>query len=1319
MPFVDANEKLSSFVPDDNPSLAELEQEQGNTTGFFKTLSSSMGLWFPSTSLVVNDATLSVFDDYDPDFTPEDHMEGFEDYRDILSSAKDATHMQRLKGDILRNKRMEDAVASAGTMGVVTGLAVNVLDPIGFFTFGAAGSLAKGSRVLATTKLGKAAHVTVAGARTAGAGAASIAVSEAVLQATQPSLRAEESIKAIGFGAILGGFIGSGVKFLDIKQFNSLGKRVKADFEKVHRTAQRVEELNKATAKAYADSVGAAAVKRLDAKDLELVDTFGMARLTSKISPTLRIMTGTSEVAKNVYLRLAEVPLKIKGNNVGEVTPLSAETAAKDFDRPLADAVRATTKGYKQVKKEFKDQGQKLSNIDYRRRLSSALRRNDEDIEGNESITSIAKDLRSKFFDPIKNEAIRVGLFPEDIQAKFADSYLTRMWNPKAILENLPVFRERLGQWAEKKVKEEIGRVEENFNNSISRLENNILKEEQAINLANERLNQLSAAPAIKFDYKDLASVQDDYLEFLKRDIGLQEVGAYLARFELEDAAVLVNSAKASIPPMPQGLASEIVKRGGIKPDADLTTMGFTNKSRVGLLRQGGQSLDVMMRDLIDDGFFGHYKENPNVPSKFMEDDLRQSLFEDVFGEGVYRDADYAKAVEIQNLEALKEEALQILGAQGIDHKNFYKNIFEDIRASKRDLRKATKEEKARLKAAREAGREAQAKTKNLRTELKRYRNAEAASLRRGIKKSNTRIKKMREKADDLSGQKTIALDAFFDVDDAESVAQYVDEAVDEITNNLTGLSPRPDLPPYIAPVARGPLKEKLLDVQDVDFEDFLENDIQAVMQYYRHHMGSQIELKRNFGSIDLKDQIDDINQDFNARIKLAETAKERNKLAKEQLQTVRDIEGVRDLLLGNFNRADPDEWYNQAATVLKDLQYMAKLGGVTISSFPDVARTMMVSGLDNAFPNFKGKQLAKTIKGAKTEELQEAGLLLETVLASRLQSLADIGDPLNRGTALTRFTGNAAQLFTKVTLINNWNDIQKSYAALAGQRRLLKGLSSTKRDEIAFLRTNGIDEFHANIIKEQVAKHGGGDLSGLKYWDTSDPNVHEAARLWRGALRKISDITVVTKGAGDLPLVANTVGGRLLLQFKTFLIASHSRILLRSLQARGSKEATGAMLGVVSSVAMGMAVASIKAELYNRSAGLRGSDSNFDVSDWNKRKWLVEGLDRSGLVAMMLEPINIADKATGIGPSLFTGQGQTSRYASRNVLGALLGPTAGTVGDAAISTRALASPITGADISKSDIYAFRRIMPFQNAFIFRQMFDILEQQAGEALNAK
>lgn len=1327
MPFMKAEDRINTFVPDTNPFSSDVTEKQGGGS-VAETIGSSFALFNPVTALVVNDSTLSLFDEYDPSYIPEEDIVGFEEYRDILAQAKDATHMQRLKTDILRQQKHENIIAEAGGFGVASSLAASILDPIGLYSFGTALNVTKGATKLSrVTKLQKAGQIAKSSAKAAGVGAGSVALSEAALQALQPSLSAEESIKAIAGGALLGGVIGGGAKFLSLKKYKKLSVKFKKDFGSVSRTEARQAEIDDAVLKSQnTRSVGAAASPKMTAEDLELVETFGFARFSKYISPTLRVMQGNSAVAKNIFIQLAEMPLKLKGAQRGVAIPTAVESQAKLFDKDLKQAQKIKNVGYKTLRANAKASGVKpITKSEYKNRVTQAMRRNDTDVNGDPIITEVAQALRQDFFDVLKKSAIDVGLLPEDIQAKFADSYITRLWNSKSIIENEPVFREKLSVWADKTVRSQINSVKNTFSGRLQGVDNKVNKEQKSILDRENQIKEIESRDKVVLTPSSFTSVQDDFLESLKRDIGLQEVSSFVERNGLSDIAELVNRALVRVEKMPPGIVTEIIKRGGVNDvDGLLKASDITNRTRVGIINNEGLGLDVMLRDLIDDDFFPTLRgsEESILASDADIDELVDAITEDLFSGGFFRDRDISLVQEINKTQGIKDEALEALSDLEIDPKSFYKQIKEDIKKTKKSLKKEAFVERIRIKGAKKSAREAQTRTKDIRQELNKLRNKELALLKRENRKAKTRIKKLNDRRSSIEVERNNKLDAFFDVDSNDEIAQYVQDVVDEITNKLKGTHRDNSVPGFIAPVARGPLKEKLLSVEDVDFEEFFDNDIDNILSYYRHHMGTQIELTRNFGNIDLKDQIKQIQDDFSKLSANAKDAKERRKLQKEKNRTIKDIESVRDILLGRFNQADPDSIWTQASIALRDLQFMKSLGAVTLSSFPDVFRSMMINGLDNAFPKLDMAGVSKTIRKMTNEELEESSLLAEAVLSSRLQSLAEIGDPLNRGTALTRFMGNSSQVFSKFTLINYWNDMEKSAAALGTQNRILKSIRTG--EDVPFLRSQGIDDLTARTILEQVKKHGqvlkGRQLTGIKNWDVDQPNVNKAKRLFNIALKKESDVAIVTAGAGDLPLIAQTPLGKVLFQFRRFIIASHSRVLLRSLQARGNKEVTGAILGAVASIAMGQVVAAMKAELASRSRGLRGkSNSNFNIASWNKRKWLLEGLDRSGLLALMLEPLNISDKAFGLGPSLLTGQGQPSRFASRNVIGSLLGPSVGTVQDIAQAGRAVASPITGAEVSSSDIYAARKLLPFQNAFIFRQIFDILEKEAGEKLGVK
>ena len=80
------------------------------------------------------------------------------------------------------------------------------------------------------------------------------------------------------------------------------------------------------------------------------------------------------------------------------------------------------------------------------------------------------------------------------------------------------------------------------------------------------------------------------------------------------------------------------------------------------------------------------------------------------------------------------------------------------------------------------------------------------------------------------------------------------------------------------------------------------------------------------------------------------------------------------------------------------------------------------------------------------------------------------------------------------------------------------------------------------------------------------------------------------------------------------------------------------------------------------------------------------------------------------LGLALLTGKPTSSRYASRSVVGGLLGPTFGTASDAIeMAGSAAARDWTAADTNKA-----RQMIPYQNLFYIRRLFNGLEEGAND-----
>jgi hypothetical protein len=249
---------------------------------------------------------------------------------------------------------------------------------------------------------------------------------------------------------------------------------------------------------------------------------------------------------------------------------------------------------------------------------------------------------------------------------------------------------------------------------------------------------------------------------------------------------------------------------------------------------------------------------------------------------------------------------------------------------------------------------------------------------------------------------------------------------------------------------------------------------------------------------------------------------------------------------------------------------------------------------------------------------------------------------------------------------------------------------------EVEKLAMAGIDSEMAGRIAQQFSRHG--ERGSVWLANTREWSDRYAIEAFRAAIVKEVDRAIVTPGIGDRPLWMSTELGKVVGQFKSFAFASTQRVLLAGLQQRDAAVLNGTLL----SLALGMGVYALK----SRVAGKETSE--------DPAVWVREGVDRSGVLGWLYETGNISEKFTRglIGPRALTGGEMASRYASRGVFGALFGPTVGRVEDIAKATGAAVSN----EFSESDVRALRRLIPYQNLFYLRGLFDQLQDGATDAL---
>ncbi|SOC92471.1 hypothetical protein SAMN05216358_2622 [Rhizobium sp. AN5] len=564
-------------------------------------------------------------------------------------------------------------------------------------------------------------------------------------------------------------------------------------------------------------------------------------------------------------------------------------------------------------------------------------------------------------------------------------------------------------------------------------------------------------------------------------------------------------------------------------------------------------------------------------------------------------------------------------------------------------------------------------------------------------------------------------------LDDADR-ADYVSGIVDDLYDMLTGRAQDGFLPPNFTVAARGPLKERTFNIPDALVEKFLEDNVDLVGRRYARVMAADTELAERFGSPDMKEAFERVRIEYaELRAQAGNDPKAVKRLNQRERADIRDLQAVRDMLRGNYRADIQHTGWARILAGAGAFNYMRSMGGVLIGSLTDAVRPAMVHGLtsylkDGIGPMVRGVKAA----GLSKKEAQLAGAISEKILASRMASMAELTDPYAANSPFERFLENMTTGFTRMTGLLHWDDFQKTLSSRMVQNRILanaetaarSGFSSLPAKERAYMGYLGIGGQKAEDIGRLYASHGeaseGVRVANTEAWG-DEPISAAARRAYRAAINKDVDSIIVTKGVGDVPLFASTPVGRAILQFKSFSIASNQRVLIRGLQEDKSR-LVGGIVGM----------ATIGAFVY----ALKQIEAGRELSD-NPGTWAMEGLDRSGIFAIGFEANNALEKL-GV-PGLYVGASAlfpnssqkqpASRYATRSVVGGLLGPTYELSSDA-ISLAGLGianakGAVTGdaPGMAESDVSTMRRLTPFASLPYWRWLIDgMLVPEVKEAV---
>ncbi|HII3385199.1 TPA: hypothetical protein ACY3K3_001096 [Enterobacter cloacae] len=498
--------------------------------------------------------------------------------------------------------------------------------------------------------------------------------------------------------------------------------------------------------------------------------------------------------------------------------------------------------------------------------------------------------------------------------------------------------------------------------------------------------------------------------------------------------------------------------------------------------------------------------------------------------------------------------------------------------------------------------------------------------------------------------------------------------AADATINKIVGARIPQDFVNVFTVKVPGSSKSRTLNLPDSMMREYLESDANYVLQRHIRESAPDIELTRTFGDRAMEKQLKDIQDEYDELMRA--NPKDQAKLAKARENDIRDIMAMRDRLVGTYKMPDdPGSFFVRAGRALRNVNFVTKLGGMTVSAIPDLARGVMVQGFSKTMKGYGALISRSPALKASKAEMAKMAVGLETVLNTRSRLMADLVDSSTRTNAVEAGLDRVTDVFGKLTLMGQFNDVNKAINGMITSDGILSGTFAGRR-----LAKLGINDNMAARIRSEFEKHGeiidGWHIGNFEKWD--DQHV---AGVFQSAVLKDTNNIIITPGVGDTPLWASTTIGRSIFQFRSFTTASYNRATIG-----GLSEGTGQFYyGAAFQIGLGALTYALK------------QSANGKEVDWSPQKLAIEGIDRSGILGPLMEYNNMAEKASGgmVGLGALLGTGTQSRYASRGFIGSALGPTFGLLDTI---TDVTAGVLNG-DAGDRVLHNVRTLLPGNNLF--------------------
>lgn len=1145
--------------------------------------------------------------------------------------------------------------------------------------------------------------------------AASTGIQEAVLHQNQLTRTMQESIfNMIGAG-IFGGVVGGGISAFASRR---LAKGINAEEVKA---AQRIQkDINDAIAPS--ESLSAARNNIMDDSEIARMPQF--IQDTMKLTPMNRLLTSPFKTAKwfgsAAYEHNYELVKNSDGITGGASLERSIKMEMKDLNKLQVDHMNhyyamhgVTSRYFKATQKKMRELGTETGenmNLDQFNRAvyETALTGQEHELS---HVNAAAKMWRGEF-DRLQKQAIELGLLPEDVSVPNAPNYIMVMYNKNKIIEEGGKAARGEGTFAQHLYNQ----FEASNETTKQFIESPFYTEAQAkIKLLTDNTKRLPAEELQKINnqiseigkkVKMLESLKskrpkEEIAKINEKIKGLNEKRITLDKDIKARQADYEAQVKAE---MKTHIKSAAVYRSKIKAnrakESSLQNKVSLALNKVGEIKgrikeiKGATPKKERLQEQLKEAIANH------AELKKQHKDLLNLIKED---EGHIK-SNEKRAAELEEIAKYPERSLPELRKK-------LKDIEDDIAKAHESKKPTASEIKAHEKAIQEL--EKQKKS------IERSREVSKEEKERLAQEIERIEKEILDNAPTAAKTWEGKLHSVIEGDGVQDTSELIWDQVGQTIDHILGDSDAKLLNPFLSKLGGStrPFKARKLIIDQLQASPWHITDIQKIAEAHNRAMVPTIHLQRfaqTHGFKDINDMLlgmgDLLRKEFDAQ-SAGLTGKAAQKLREKYNSNIEDMQASIQQLQGvygqgfNVLNSSGAEFFNNVL----NWNYTRMLGHMTISSLPDLGMLVMRNGLMTTLARGIGDSFS-VVKKISKNDIRALGYAIETELGTQVKTYIEHHGLSTNPSPFTKGLNSLTKSFGNLSLMNPWTDMIQNMSGHIAINRILTTVhkvvngEAVSKKETTLLARLGIAQEHfpeiAKFTKDNVYK--GTRYADWTNWDIQTVPERNALKAFQAAVGKSIDEISLSPNLGDKPLLLQQRGAfghmaNLMFQFKSFLFAATNRIFYSGIQ---NVNDINLYLGVTSMMGLGMLG-------YVASSTLRGN-TEVDLSPSNL---LREGLDRSGVLAIYGEGINIGQKMFQLG--------EVSRYKSRDAFGSVLGPTGGSASQL-VSLFNKLNPLSSAkgEWTTKDAEAVMRLMPLQNLFYLQKINRAISRNIAEGLGA-